>query len=49
MARIDRFIKVIHQSDGERLVMASEEKAVMILRGQSRPISAQPSRRAENR
>ncbi len=43
MARIDRFIKVIHQSGGERLVMASGEKAIMILRGQSRTISAQPA------
>ena len=43
MARIDRFIKVIHQSGGERLVMASGEKAIMILQGQSRTISAQPA------
>ncbi len=47
MARIDRFIKVIHQSGGERLVMASGEKAIMILRGQSRPISPQPATAAQ--
>jgi twitching motility protein PilT len=43
MARIDKFIKAIHQSGGERLVMAAGQKAVMILRGQPRSISAQPA------
>ncbi len=43
MARIDKFIKAIHQAGGERLVMASGEKAVMILRGEPRPISAKPA------
>jgi len=43
MARIDKFIKAIHQSGGERLVMAAGQKAVMILRGQPRSISAHPA------
>ena len=47
MARIDKFIKAIHQAGGERLVMASGEKAAMFLRGQLRPISAQPASRAQ--
>jgi twitching motility protein PilT len=47
LARIDKFIKAIHQAGGERLVMASGEKAAMFLRGQLRPISAQPASRAQ--
>jgi len=43
MARIDKFIKAIHQSGGERLVMAAGQKAAMVLRGQPKPISAQPA------
>jgi len=43
VARIDKFIKAIHQSGGERLVMAAGQKAAMVLRGQPKPISAQPA------
>jgi twitching motility protein PilT len=43
VARIDKFIRALHQSGGERLLIDPGRKATVILRGEPRAITAQPA------
>ena len=43
MARIDKFIQAIFQSQSEKLVMISGRQAVMVKGAQKRPVSSQPA------